>query len=225
MSKPFRPLAEYTEFVKSQVFHTSPGQQLRDWISVWSRLFQSMQGVNAIFELSSLVIARWEFLGALYLGTEGDSDYHDALAYSRQFLIPINRNYACVENLVDCLDPRERFDLFTMLRNKPLHGLVAAGIATPDNKGVVTWWIGFHKIAPENHLTVDRNGGLHLDGSKFCEELLQSVASFADYQDANTDLVEGRLPHARWRRGYWARFKPKFMKCSLRMAEGVKFGV
>src|SRR6266478_5248072 len=94
-------LPEYSEFVRSQVFHAEPEQQLRNWISTWRQLFQSMQAVNAIFELSSLVIARWEFLGALYRDTEGDTNYKDALAYSRKFLIPINKNYTGLEKLVD----------------------------------------------------------------------------------------------------------------------------
>jgi hypothetical protein len=184
-----------------------------------------MKELNAIFELSSLVMARWEFLGALYLGTERDSDFEQALEYSRRFLVPINRNYAGIERLVDTNDPRERFDAFTMLRNKPLHGAVPAGIATPDGKSVVTWWTGFQGVGRGDHLTVDSNGGLHLDCSRLYEELLQSVGSFADYQDANNELLGGLLPHARWRRGYWARFRPVCMACSGWMAEGVRLDV
>ena len=223
--KPARSISAYENFAKKQVLGVLPGKQVRCWKNGWLSLFRAMADQNAIFDVAGLVIARWEFLGGLYSGTDEGTGYRAALAYSRRFLIPMNGNYATVEKLVDCADPADRFDLFTMLRNKPLHGVVPAGIATEDNKGVVTWWIGFTGILPGSHMTVDADGGLHVDANKLCEELGQSMLAFADYLDADSDQIRGRLPQARWQRGFWARFQPKFMPAKDWMARGVALGV
>jgi hypothetical protein len=223
--KPARPVPIYVKFAREPVLGVEPGEQVRGWARVWTSLFGAMAEQNALFDVVGLVIARWEFLGGLYRGSDGGTGVADALAYSRKFLFPVNRNYANTEKLVDRTDPSERFDLFTMLRNKPLHGLVPAGVATEDCAKVVTWWMGFSGISAANHMTVDVDGGLHVDAREMCAELARSMNLFADYLDANTDVIDGRSPQARWRRGFWARFQPKFMPGPEWMALGVAEGV
>jgi hypothetical protein len=207
------------------VFGLTPDQRTREWAGGWRKTFEALANVNAVFDLAGLVIARWEFLGGLYLGTIEDTNVKDALAYARAFLQGVNSNYANVEQLVDRSQTHDRLDIYQMLRNKTLHGMNPAGIATDDGAGVVTWWIGTSGIAKEHHLIVDSDGGLHVDCTMLFEELLTSVTDFAAYLEVNGAGKEGLMPQARWRRGFWARFCPKSMKGPEWLAKSVLRGV
>ncbi len=200
----------YADWVHGQV-DVDPSVQTRQWSSEWKRLHDALSPpeVNGIFEFASIVVARWEFLGGLYLG-KGTTKAVDAREYMREFLVPENPLYAGVENLVTNPAP-DRLDFFTMLRNKPLHGLHPTAIAGPDAKQVVTWWIGFTGIQPGQHLMVSADGELHIDCNLLFAELQGSMERYAQYLYEDTHLINAVNPTTRWRRGYWERFAPKFM--------------
>jgi hypothetical protein len=206
-AKPARPLNEYVNFVRREVFDRSPGEQTRLWADQWASVLEPMaRNMNAIFDLISLVIARWEFLGALLQGTTGETSCKEALAYCEKFLDEVNGNYGNVGKLSD-QGRGSPFELFAMLRNRPLHGLVPAGVLMRDQQNVVTWWVGLSGISAEAHLTVDDQGGLNVDAGKLAGELVNSMRLFASYLDADAGLVNGRSPRINWQRGFWARYR------------------
>lgn len=200
----------YADWVHGQV-DVDPSVQTRHWSSEWNKLRDALSPpeVNGIFEFASIVVARWEFLGGLYLG-KADTDVTAAREYMREFLAPVNPAYLEVENLVQ--NPTQNgLDFFTMLRNKPLHGLNPAAVATQDAEHVVTWWIGFSGIEAQQHLRVDKDGALHVDCNLLFAELQESMEAYAQYLDLDTHEIDGATPKDRWRRAYWNSFKPKFM--------------
>jgi len=200
----------YADWVHGQV-NVDPSVQTRQWSREWKRLHDALSPpeVNGIFEFASIVIARWESLGGLYLGN-ADTNVADAREYMRKFLAPANPAYLAVENLVPNPTPN-RLDFFTMLRHNPLHGLNPAAVATQDARHVVTWLIGFSGIEAQQHLHVDEAGRLQVDCSRLFAELQQSMEAYAQYLDLDTDEIGGVRPKERWRRAYWDGFKPKFM--------------
>jgi hypothetical protein len=63
-------LMNYADWVKQEVLSVTPEDRLRtDWIPNWNKTLQAIISAEGIFEVLSIICARWEFLGGLYLGT------------------------------------------------------------------------------------------------------------------------------------------------------------
>lgn len=216
-ARPSRPIQEYLTFTRDQVLQAHPAIEVRRWAQDWGDLFR-LTTARFPLETVSLVIARWEFLGALYCGiTDKQTTFREASSYVRKFLVPLNSAYVDLEELVARESNEERFDFFTMLRNSPLHSYVPAAIATDDMQGVVTWWVGGHGIEPAKHLRIDRKGGLHVDSTRLSSELESSMHCFAAYLEADSDALDGRSPVERWQLGLWARYRPKYYRSAAWM--------
>ena len=214
-------MSDYADWVSREISHQPPGDIVRSWAQKWESLFRTLQGADAPIELAGLVIARWEFLGALSLGNTENTGVRDAIYYLDNWLMKANSKYVSAKKLVTNMDPAPRLDIFSMLRNSPFHGVVPAGIATSDSTGVVTWWVGTHGIKATDHLSVDEHGGLHVDVKLLCAELISSMTIYATYLDEDTDASDdSRKPKCRMKRALWARYAPKFMEGSAWMTEG-----
>jgi hypothetical protein len=111
-----------------------------------------------------------------------------------------------------------------MFRNKTLHGGTPAALALPGNTSVVGWIIGFNGSTQTNHLRIV-NDNMHVNGDKFLCEFLSSLDAFATYVKQNSNLLNGRLPAARWQRGFWARFRPLYFDQNVWMQEGGARGI
>jgi hypothetical protein len=209
---------EYTNWAAKEVLSQIPEQRVRnDWIVSWSRTLNSIRTSDGIFELISTICARWEFLGGLYLGSTGSTDVQQAIAYVGRFLVPINGDYSRLHNMSGRAAGGS--DFFTMFRNKTLHGGTPAAIALMGNASVVGWWIGFDELTQRNHLKIV-NDNMHVNGDMSLCEFLSSLDAFAAYLEQNLDLLNGRLPSARWQRGFWARFRPLYFDQNVWIQEG-----
>jgi hypothetical protein len=189
--------------------------------------------VNAggLFETIALTISRWEFLGSLYRGNIRRTGPRDAMAFARRFLEPANALYANVHNLAGRKNRQpNQSDIFTMARDKPLHGANPAAIELENGTGIVTWMMGPGPTG-HDHLQVDQFRALHVDATKLYEELLVAMTLFAEYLDQNQERVAGNvignhLPQERWLRAAWARFKPHGRGSLVDwMRHGVQYGV
>src|SRR5580692_5289541 len=76
---------------------TDPAKTIRNWAQLWNGIFSlliegcpNLNGTRrgqGLFEPCSLIIARWEFLGSLYVGhSKARSRTAQALAYAERFL-------------------------------------------------------------------------------------------------------------------------------------------
>jgi hypothetical protein len=211
-------IGTYADWVRGEVLGKAPEDWMATWRRGWQGVFDALVQQEAIFELISIVSARWEFLGALYEGTEGKSDVAQAIAYVAKFLEPINRDYAGIHNMTGSRAGGS--DFFTMLRNKPLHGMTPAAAAIPGDREVIGWQIGVHLPSPREHLKMDAEKRIGVDGTKLRDELLSSMDDFRAYISQNADQLHGRLPADRWKRGFWARFTPRNVSTKKWMSQG-----
>lgn len=192
----------YVAFVCSQVFAEHPASAVMRWADEWECLFGKI-GMSHPIDAASLIFARWEFLGALFLGSIGDTSSKEANAYAKKFLVPVNQAYEIVEELAAL------GSIFSILRNNPLHGYVPTALYDKKVGGVVTWWIGGTGIDPNLHFHVDHDGGLHIDVIAMSRELKASMSSFAEYLSENCDHLGGALPCDRWKSALWTKYRPK----------------
>ncbi|HVJ94905.1 MAG TPA: hypothetical protein VM580_34225, partial [Labilithrix sp.] len=72
------PITDYADWVRGEVLggragapSVEPADRVLEWREMWHRADDALMNANARFELLSLVVARWEFLGALCLGSVG----------------------------------------------------------------------------------------------------------------------------------------------------------
>jgi hypothetical protein len=199
-------LKDYVEWVANEIFREKPYQQIKTWIRKWERTLRAIQGAQGIFELYSLVCARWEFLGSLYLGTTGKTSVREAVEYISNFLMPINHDYT---NIYSIRSGHHRSDFFSIFRNNPLHSYTPAGIADSSRINIIGWCIGAIEDPDiqKYHLQI-HNTKLFVDGEKFVSEFLQSLHLFSEYFRLNSDIKDGLTPSYRWLKGFWWRFIP-----------------
>ena len=184
---------DYATWAAKQVLERSPASLTADWGRTRTDAIATM-GPGNIFETLSLCCALCEFLGALYLGIQGDSGSIEFKAFVDEFFPP---EYRTVHNLSGQAGATSEF--YTTFRSKTLHGGTPAGVTLPGNVQVIGWQIGT-KLRAE-HLKVI-NAALHVDGEQFREDLTRAAAQYADRLQADVAMQE------RWRRGFWWRFKP-----------------
>lgn len=189
----------------------SPDNLVRQWVEQWGRTYNALDGAHAYFELASIIAARWEFLGGLYLGNVDGSDNSEAIAYVARFIEPIQPRYKALHDATGRGEVGS--DFFTMFRNKPLHGMTPAPSALQGDAELVGWWIGTGDgIKPSEHLTIDGRGNINVNVGLMRDEMLASMNAFAAYLEDNADTKDGRLPGARLQRSFWFRLKPRHFK-------------
>ncbi len=218
-----KPVADYARFVCDEVFKRTPGNSMREHAAGWRNVLRDIYwaGVSkekqvpgasggGLFEVTAIVISRWEFLGGLYCGETEKTDVKHAAAYARRFL-PQYNNVHNLSHDPNCSD--DICEFFGMLRNKPLHGFTPAGVFTHDKKGVMAWNLG----ASVTHLTLAPQGVL-VDCLTLAEDLCKSMEDFSLVLDRDSEpaavgtnttlIVDHRSPGKRWIRAFWARFCP-----------------
>ncbi|MFO0642576.1 MAG: hypothetical protein U0183_25320 [Polyangiaceae bacterium] len=201
----------------------SPGTALQGWAARWKNLHDYMVAEGHVFEVVSLICARWEFLGALYRGQTDKSGWPEAVAFTDAFCP------ASYMDLQDWTGQGGGSDLFTQLRNKPLHGMVpAASVVAPVDppKLVLRWEIGA-SVGVADHMTVSTFGFLRVNPGQFCHEFDAAVAGFAkllttNNTSMNDPLGVSRLPVARFQRAFFGRFCPRGLKCARWVTDGEK---
>ncbi len=186
-------LQEYADWAANEVLKKSPASLTADWWVSRTEAIASI-GRNGIFETLSLCCALCEFLGTLYRGTSGNSDYRDFKAFVDDFFPPRYRTIHDLSGQARC-----RSDFYTVFRSKILHGGTPAAIAMPGDTMVIGWIIGWD--IRNVHLQVI-NGNFHVDGEQFREDLATAAAQYVERLQSDS-VMQGR-----WRRGFWWRFRP-----------------
>jgi len=189
---------------------------VREWIRDWAPGFEGLIQANAYYDIVGLIGSRWESLGGLLRGTtDGDTGYKDAVAYSAAFLEPLQPRYAPLHDMTMSGGKKTGSDLFTMCRNKPLHGTTPAPIYFADGSGgVICWWIGTN-VPLANHLLVDAEGALHISCQLLRDELLHSMATFADYLESGPAEVREAF-----RRAHWMTLRPQGYERKAWLSDG-----
>jgi len=172
------------------------------WSTTLSALYnpRAVPAITAVYEHASLVVARWEFLGGLYGGTSTDTDVSDARTYADRFL----GVYGLLHNLSGMRQSHES-EFFSIFRNKSLHGFTPAGVHRPATGDVYGFTVGYQ---PAAHLQVTPGLTLQIDSATLQQDFARSVADYADYLAANVDVAFAATPQDRWKKGFWARFRP-----------------
>ncbi|HEV3189163.1 MAG TPA: hypothetical protein VGY54_01630 [Polyangiaceae bacterium] len=199
-------LIRYTNWVESQVNQLTPPQVMQNWGAMWKNTLSALYNpptITAVYEHASLVVARWEFLGALYRGTAGNTGVEDARAYADRFLSA----YRPLHNLTGAC-PTKRSEFFSVFRDRCLHGFTPAGVfqRLHSNGDVFGWSIGAHPAGA--HRQLDVAGNVQIDSATLQEEFTRSIADYVAYLIANNDPGFPLSPQERWRKGCWGRFCP-----------------
>jgi hypothetical protein len=186
----------YKNWVEREVRAHDPAVLTANWAIAWEQTLTSMLPTG-VYEHAALILAKWEFLGGLYNGS-GNTDAEDARAYARKFL----PKYEPFQNLSGRVHVAS--DLFSMLRNRPLHGFTPASVLIENTDEVVGWRIN------EPHLQMNADGNIGIVPDVLQSDFIASMRQYANYLEA--DVIESggpaKLPKERWRRGFWMRFCP-----------------
>ncbi len=196
-------LANYAEWAENEVTKMDPVDLTRGWAGAWGRTLEAMRTLG-VYEHAALVVAKWEFLGGLYKGSE-TTDVKEARLFAGRFLQKhIEPKYVDVHDLSGrCAT--DGSDFFTMLRNKPLHGFTPAAIFR-EPADVIAW-----SIPTELHLEKNAENNLCVSSISLQRQLVESADEFASYLATDKDgLGGGTNPKERWRRGFWARYCPAY---------------
>jgi hypothetical protein len=195
-------LVAYANWVHGQVNQQPPPQFTRNWGLAWDATFTAMRAGGA-YEHAALIVAKWEFLGALYQGSAEDTDVKDARAYADKFL----PQYAPLHNLSGACPPGDS-EFFSVYRNKCLHGFTPAGVYRFPAAGgdVFGWSLGLHSATAHRQVTAALD--VQVDSAGLQAELFQSIIDYADYLLANVDATFPVSPQERWKKGFWGRFRP-----------------
>ncbi len=188
----------YKGWVESEVSgkDKDPALITNSWATAWNQTLSPMPTSGA-YEHAALILSKWEFLGGLYNGAS-DTNAEDARAYARKFL----PTYEPFQNLSGRTGVAS--DLFSMLRNRPLHGFTPASVLVERTDEVVGWRIN------EPHLVTNAEGSVGIMSGRLQDDFINSVRNYAKYlaADANDPRDPQGSPKERWRRGFWMRFCP-----------------
>jgi hypothetical protein len=212
-------LGEYKSWAERDVRQDQPGQYMRKQAITWNKLLTSM-ALEGVYERVVVILLKCEFLGGVYVGTTEDSGVASFRAYLDQFFPPA---YVAVHNLSG-LCPPNGSEFFSILRNRAAHGFTPSAVALPlvpgqgeTDREVVGWW-----IPSQPHLGRNDQNGLRIDVNELQKDFVDSCNRYADYLDADTDIVgpDNARPHERFRRGFWSRFRPLHVSSADWQAEG-----
>lgn len=216
-------LTDYADWAQEVVLSQRPHERiLTDWKPSWGKTLKAIKEADGLFELFSTIIARWEFLGGLYLGTTSDTNYYQAVQYASKFLEPYYQNYQRIHDMTGRGGNGSEF--FSILRNKPFHGGTPSAIAKNGNTEVIGWWIGSDSDTQRYHLEIHKDV-IYVDSDKFLSEFLDSLDHFSEYLQEDNDIQNNLKPSIRWYSGFWARFKPLYLPKDIWRNEGAIRGI
>jgi hypothetical protein len=217
-------LARYTDWAEEEVTRHEPHEQVRQWVDEWRPTFRALRRPGP-YEHLSLVFARCEFLGGLYTGT-ADTDVAEARSWIDAFMVPVRAGYAALHNLSGRTPNGS--EMFSVYRNKALHGYTPAGVLAPGGGDVVGWW-----IPSRPHL--GRHGvSVRISSHSLEADFFRALERFARYLDANVQRNANAMrdnpgaqldPKHAFRRSFWLRFQPLHHPLAAWTASGVNKGL
>ncbi|MGH7439464.1 MAG: hypothetical protein ACRENE_27565 [Polyangiaceae bacterium] len=98
-----------------------------------------------------------------------------------------------------------------MLRNGSLHSFTPRGVYETTRNSCIGCGLDYRlDPAGTGHLEFTSNDSLYVDGTKFVQELVDSMGVYADYLDRNVpDQPGGPTPQDNFREGWFSRFRPR----------------
>lgn len=211
-------LTGYANWAAGQVLSKDPYEKVQEWILCWKDTLEAIEKADGLFEIFSIAIARWEFLGGLYLGTTtGETGNKDARKYVECFLCQINQDYKNTFSMSG-LNSGD-FDFYSVFRSKTFHGYIPVAVGQSNNKEVMGWLMGSDPQTQKYHLQV-HNGSMHVDRGKFISEFIESLNRYSLYLKLDQDTAFKDNPSDRWRSAFWARFRPLYSDRESWMKEG-----
>jgi hypothetical protein len=198
-----------------QLHCTHPHEQMLRWRQECEPNLTPLVAAGALFELPSLVIARWEFLGCLLLGHDKHRSHREqALVYATKFLVPLNRRYG--ETHPEVLTTVTVAELLIqMMRNRSLHGYTPGPVWEPSSDRCITWYVDSKGLAathlefpdPPSSYGPPPGESLHVNGESLLRELLASMEAFAECLREDKPTAEG-VPSENFRKGFTWRLVP-----------------
>lgn len=199
-------LDQYVAWAVADINRTLPVSRRveEDWLYNWSRTLDAINSVTGIFEVTSLIFSRSEFLGGLYLGKTTDTTSDDFKLFWDKFFPD---EYKAFHNVSG---HGKGSDIFNVFRNNILHSGTATAIKS-DTGDIIGWWMGYG-VNPDGKGISFRDRAFHIDCQNLATEFKKALTGYISYLKADEDDLSGQgIPSVRWRKGFWYTLKPVYM--------------
>ncbi len=175
-----------------------------DWLYNWSRTLDAINSVTGIFEVTSLIFSRSEFLGGLYLGKTADTTADDFKLFWDKFF---PEEYKDFHNMSG---QGKGSDIFNVFRNNILHSGTATAIKSGADD-IIGWLMGYG-VNPDGKGISFKDRAFHIDCQNLTTEFKEALKKYISYLKDDTDDLNGQgIPSVRWRKGFWYTLKPVYM--------------
>lgn len=184
-----------------------------DWLYNWSRTLDAINGVTGIFEVTSLIFSRSEFLGGVYIGKIADTNADDFKRFWDRFFPNEYKEFHNVSG------QSKGSDIFNVFRNNILHSGTATAIKSGTGD-IIGWRMGYG-INPKGQGISFRDQAFHIDCHNFTTEFKKALKDYIAYlRDDTENLSSQGIPSLRWKKGFWYTLKPVYLETD----EWVKLG-
>ncbi len=213
-------LNEYASWAAADIARTMPVYRRveEDWLFNWSRTLDSINNVTGIFEVTSLIFSRSEFLGGLYFGRTTDTTAEDFKEFWNRFFPD---EYKAFHNLSGL---GKGSDIFNVFRNNILHSGTATALKSSSGD-IIGWWMGYGVNIDRKGISF-RNRAFHIDCQNLTSEFKEALKGYIAYLKEDVEDLSGRgIPSLRWKKGFWYTLKPVHLKTEEWLSLGSKAGI
>ena len=199
-------LDQYVAWAVDDINRTLPASRRveEDWLYNWSITLDAINNMTGIFEVTSLIFSRSEFLGGLYMGKTMDTISEDFIKFWDKFFPAEYKTFHNVSG-------RNRgSDIFNVFRNNILHSGTATAIKSGTGD-IIGWWMGYGVNVDGAGISF-RDQAFHIDCQNLTTEFKEALKKYISYLKNDTDDFNGQgIPSVRWRKGFWYTLKPIYM--------------
>ncbi len=176
-----------------------------DWLINWTKTLCVINCVTGIFEVTSLIFSRSEFLGGLYVGKQKDTTVDDFKLFWDKFFPD---EYKAFHNVSG---QSTSSDIFNVFRNNILHSGTATVIKSSDDD-IIGWWMGYG-VNPDGKGISFKDRALYIDCQNLTIDFKEALKKYITYLKEDIDDLDGQgIPSVRWRKGFWYTLKPVYLK-------------
>ena len=199
-------LDQYVEWAVADINITLPVSRRveEDWLYNWSQTLDAINSVIGIFEVTSLIFSKSEFLGGLYTGKTTDTTSVDSIKFWDRFF---PSEYKAFHNVSG---QNKGSDIFNVFRNNILHSGTATAIKSIAGD-IIGWWMGYGVNLDDQGISF-RDQAFHVDCQNLTTEFKKALSKYIDYLREDKENLGGQgIPSERWRKGFWYTLKPVYM--------------